>query len=156
MHVPGSERPLRPGVAQPDFHPLQGKKAGPDIDHHTTRPDRNQRQSGLDSMSSTQPELLPTRLLRAAQGNRAHEAAIVLLARAGVLNQLNCCIILDPDHSLAWLDWPAVAAVAGRASDDVRVILGLASTIATQGQHITPRDHEALRIALEHLSVRRP
>ena len=107
-------------------------------------------------MSNATSELLPTRLFRAAQGNRAREAAITLLTKAGVLNQLDCCVIVDPDRDLAWIDWPALATVAGRARPDVRAILLLATTIATDGQHLSPNDHRALRNALEHLSAHHP
>jgi hypothetical protein len=63
--------------------------------------------------------------------------------------------VLDVDRNLAWIDWPAVTAVAGRARHDVRVILLLASTIATEGQNIAPDDHQVLQIALEHLATQR-
>ena len=107
----------------------------------------------MDQLSGAQAELLPVRLLRAAQGNRPHEAAVLLLCEAGVLNQLGCCIVLDVDRNLAWVDWPAVSAVAGRVATDVRVILLLASAIATEGQHLQPSDHQAVRLALEHLTA---
>ena len=77
----------------------------------------------------------------------------MLLISTGVLNQLACYIVLDIDRNLAWVDWPAVTAVAGRAPHDVRAVLVLASAIATDGQHITPNDHHALQLAFEHLRV---
>jgi hypothetical protein len=63
--------------------------------------------------------------------------------------------VLDVERNLAWVDWSAVVAVAGRAPDDVRAILLLASTIATEGKHIAPGDHRALQVAVEHLGTQR-
>ena len=106
-------------------------------------------------MNSVEAELLPTRLYRAAQGNRAHEAAIVLLTTAGLLDQLSCCITHDIDQDLAWIDWPGVTTMADRATNAARAILVLASTIATEGHHLTPNDYQALRLTVEHLSTQR-
>jgi hypothetical protein len=78
---------------------------------------------------------------------------VVLLTGTGLVGRLSCCIVVDVDRNLAWFDWPAVAEFAGRAPSDVRAILLLASTIATQGQHIRSSDRQALRVAVEHLEA---
>ena len=84
-------------------------------------------------MSDDQRELLPTRLLRGAQGKVPEEAAIVLLTRAEVLTALYpTSIVFDLDQDLAWIDWRAATAEAGRAPADTRVVLLIAAALANR------------------------
>ncbi len=99
----------------------------------------------------TAPELHAARLLRAAQGDRSLEAAVVLLAEAELLGRLDRCIVVDADRRLAWLDWDSAFAVADGLPPAERAAVVMASAIATEGSTLLSAQDGPLRLALHHL-----
>ncbi|MEM7339961.1 MAG: hypothetical protein AAF467_15000 [Actinomycetota bacterium] len=91
------------------------------------------------------------RLFRAARGNRSLEAAIVLLAETDVVTRLECCITVDSDRDMAWLDWHSAARIAERLSERERAVVVLASAVAAGGEHVTGANSRAVRLAFDHL-----
>lgn len=118
-----------------------------------TRPDRTDKDRATGPRSD---ELLITRLLRAADGDRAVESAIILLSDSGLLGLLPACTIIDIDRQMAWIDWSCLDATAGHANSDVNALLSLASAIARQPAHRSPDDRNAVHRALHHLMAVRP
>ncbi|MEM8923953.1 MAG: hypothetical protein AAGD35_10665 [Actinomycetota bacterium] len=100
---------------------------------------------------SVSHEPTPSALLRTASGDRAAEAAIVLLAQSGLLPRLWCCVMVDPDEDLAWIDWSAVALTAERLSDGQRAIVVLAVAVAEQAALALERNADAVSVALSYL-----
>lgn len=82
----------------------------------------------------TGTELLSSRLLRSAQGNRAEEAAIVFLVDGGRLTTVTPAVVIDSEQNLAWIDWLAVRDIAQRAPDDTRAVLLRATALAASGR----------------------
>lgn len=123
-------------------------------DEENVGADESSRLRGFSMTDVAHSELLLSRLLRASQGDRACEAAIVLLAEARVLHQLAGCIVVDPDRNLAWVDWPAIHSHAGHAPDGTRAVLLLASAINAQAPRLPAHGRRALRLAIDHLGER--
>lgn len=74
-----------------------------------------------------------------------------MLVEAGVLGELESCIVVDLERDLAWVDWPAVEGVAGHVSSGIRAILLVASIVAHEGAYLGSVDQRAIRLAVEHL-----
>lgn len=98
-------------------------------------------------------ELHPVRLFRAAQGDRALEAAIVLLSHAGVLDHLHCCVTVDGQRNLAWIDWNAALSIAQRLSDQERAVVHLAAALAEHAGTTLTTNPRSLTLALRHLGA---
>ncbi|MEM9133175.1 MAG: hypothetical protein AAGA59_08885 [Actinomycetota bacterium] len=98
-------------------------------------------------------ELQPSRLLRAVQGDRAQEAAIVLLAESQMLGRLDACIVNDTDRNLAWLDWDAAARLAERLDDACSLMIRFARALALGEQPLLSH-RRAIDLAFEHLEQR--
>lgn len=101
----------------------------------------------------TSVELHPTRLLRAAQGDRSLEAAIVLLADADLLAALHCAITVDTDRNLAWIDWPAALTVAERTTPQHLALIRLAATLAEDASPALQHHCRSIQRALRHLGL---
>ncbi|MEM8923062.1 MAG: hypothetical protein AAGD35_06140 [Actinomycetota bacterium] len=104
------------------------------------------------------PDLLPSMLLRAAQGSNPVSAAVVMLIESGALahSSATTYVMVDPEQGLAHIDWDAVRASAERTETDaLRPVLHLAASIATDGAQLDGPARRALNLALTHLADQR-
>ncbi|MEM8923890.1 MAG: hypothetical protein AAGD35_10345 [Actinomycetota bacterium] len=107
---------------------------------------------------SPPPDLLPSMLLRAAQGSNPLSAAAVMLIESGALahSSATTYVVVDTEQRLAHVDWDAVRASAARTeTDGLRPVLVLAATIATEGAQLDGSAKRALNLALSHLAGER-
>ena len=100
-------------------------------------------------------ELHAARLLRAASGDRAIEAAVIMLAQADLLERLHCCITVDADRNAAWIDWGDAATMAERLPSDQRSLVRLAVSVATETPAALEANKRAVLLALEHMIAQR-
>lgn len=75
----------------------------------------------------------------------------MLLAETDVVTHLECCITVDSERDMAWLDWRSAARIAERLSDRDRAVVVLASAVAAEGEHVMGANSRAVRLAFDHL-----
>lgn len=100
---------------------------------------------------SPAPELHLTRLLRAAEGDRPAEAAILLLGATGLVDRLVAGIVVDVEGNLAWIDWDAVTDLAARMSVRNRAVVRTACALDNDIRVVLDEDRPALTAAFDHL-----
>ncbi|MEM8924784.1 MAG: hypothetical protein AAGD35_14875 [Actinomycetota bacterium] len=96
-------------------------------------------------------ELYPSWLLRAANGDRGTEAAVILLSETELLVRLHHCIVVDAESGEAWFDWPMESRHAEQLSRDDRAVVLTAAALAAELQLTLRTRRRAATVAIHHL-----